>query len=93
MDKAYRNRPLTHKQKHRNKRISKSRYIVERTNTTVKNIFKFTRTRYIGLTKVKAQAILVAVVHNLLKAANKINIEIDFYKKVLSEKSLGGLFA
>lgn len=93
MNKAYRNRPLTYKQKHRNKRISSSRYIVERTNATVKNIFKFTRARYVGLNKVRTQAILVAVAHNLLKAANKIQVEIGFYKKVLSEKSLGGLFA
>ena len=53
MDKAYRNNPLTYKQKKRNKRISKSRYIVERTNATVKNIFKFAKTRYIGLERVK----------------------------------------
>jgi len=93
MDKAYRNNPLTYKQKKRNKRISKSRYIVERTNATIKNIFKFTKTRYIGLERVKNQALLVAVAHNLLKAANKINVEIGFYRKVVSEKSIGGLFA
>jgi IS5 family transposase len=93
MDKAYRNRPLTYKQKQRNKRISGTRYIVERTNATIKNIFKFTRTRYVGLNKVRTQALLIAVAHNLLKAANKIQVEIRFYKKVLSEKSLGGLFA
>ena len=93
MDKAYRNRPLTYKQKQRNKRISKSRYIVERTNATVKNIFKFSKSKYIGLDKVKNQALLVAVAHNLLKAANKIKVEIGFYRKVVSEKSIGGLFA
>jgi len=93
MDKAYRNRPLTYKQKQRNKRISSSRYIVERTNATIKNIFKFTRARYVGLDKVKNQALLVAVAHNLLKAANKIKVEIGFYRKVVSEKSIGGLFA
>ncbi len=93
MDKAYRNRPLTYKQKQRNKRISKSRYIVERTNATIKNIFKFSKSKYIGLDKVKNQALLVAVAHNLLKAANKIKVEIGFYRKVVSEKSIGGLFA
>ena len=93
MDKAYRNTPLTQKQKHRNKRISGSRYIVERTNATLKNIFKFNRTKYVGLERVKNQALLVAVAHNLLKAANKINVEIEFYRKVVSEKSIGGLFA
>ena len=93
MDKAYRNKPLTYKQKQRNKRISSSRYIVERTNATIKNILKFTRAKYVGLEKVRNQALLVAVAHNLLKAANKIKIEIEFYRKVVSEKSIGGLFA
>ena len=92
MDKAYRNTPLTHKQKQRNKRISGSRYIVERTNATIKNIFKFTRAKYIGLERVKNQALLVAVAHNLLKAANKIIVQIEFYRKVVSKNSIIGLF-
>jgi hypothetical protein len=45
------------------------------------------------LERVKNQALLVAVAHNLLKAANKIKVEIGFYRKVVSEKSIGGLFA
>ena len=92
MDKAYRNNPLTHKQKQRNKRISSSRYIVERTNATIKNIFKFARAKYVGLERVKNQALLLAVAHNLLKAANKISVEIDFYRKVVSKNSIIGLF-
>ena len=70
MDKAKRNTKLTFKQLYRNKRISKTRYIVERTNATTKNIFGFTRSKYIGIAKVKTQALLVAIAHNLLKAAN-----------------------
>lgn len=93
MDKAYRNKALTHKQINRNKRISKTRYIVERTNATTKNIFKFSRTRYIGLARVKAQGLLVAIAHNLLKAANKINVSEVFYRKVVSKNCLNGLFA
>jgi IS5 family transposase len=93
MDKAYRNKALTRKQIQRNKRISKTRYIVERTNATTKNIFKFDRTKYIGLAKVKVQALLVAIAHNLLKAANKIKVSEIFYRKVVSKNCFYGLFA
>jgi IS5 family transposase len=93
MDKAKRNTPLTKKQMYRNKRISKTRYIVERTNATVKNIFKFGKSRYVGISRVTGQAILVAVAHNLLKAANKIDINMTFYRKVVSKNCLNGLFA
>ena len=61
MDKAKRNTKLTYKQIKRNKRISKTRYIVERTNAVTKNIFGFTRSKYLGIVKVKAQALLVAL--------------------------------
>jgi IS5 family transposase len=93
MDKAYRNKALTRKQIERNKRISKTRYIVERTNATVKNILKFDKTKYIGLAKVKTQALLVAIAHNLLKAANKIKVSEIFYRKVVSKNCFNGLFA
>lgn len=93
MSKASRNNPLTKAQINRNKRISKTRYIIERTNATVKNIFKFTKTRYVGLNRVKTQSLLIAVAHNLLKAANKINVSEVFYKKVVSKNCLSGLFA
>ena len=93
MDKAYRNRALTRKQIERNKRISKTRYIVERTNATTKNIFKFDRAKYIGLAKVKSQALLVAIAHNLLKAANKIKLLVDIPKIIVSIPCEIGLFA
>lgn len=91
MDKAYRNKALTQKQINRNKRISKTRYIVERTNATIKNIFKFGKTKYIGMARVKTQALLVAIAHNLLKAANKINVSEIFYRKVVSKNCFYGL--
>jgi hypothetical protein len=40
------------------------------------------------LAKVKAQALLVAIAHNLLKAANKIQVTQVFYRKVVSKKLL-----
>lgn len=73
MDKAKRNTKLTYKQLKRNKRISKTRYIVERINAITKNIFGFTKSKYIGIAKVKTQALLVAIAHDLLKVANKIS--------------------
>jgi len=47
---------------------------------------------YIGLERVKNQVLLVAVAHNLLKAANKIIVQIEFYRKVVSKNSIIGLF-
>ena len=93
MDKAFRNTPLTKKQKNRNKRISKTRYIVERTNATTAVRFNFKRTKYIGIAKVKAQALLVAMAHNLLKAANKIKLINSFTRITLPKICDFGLFA
>lgn len=93
MDKAVRNKALTKKQLNRNKRIGTTRYIVERTNATTKNIFKLGKAKYIGLIKVQAQSLLVAIAHNLLKAANKIQVLETFYRKVVSRNCLNGLFA
>ena len=56
-------------------------------------IVKFGKTRYIGLARVKAQALLVAIAHNLLKAANKIKVSEVFYRKVVSKNCFNGLFA
>jgi IS5 family transposase len=88
MDQAYKNKSLTRWQKLRNTLISKKRYIVERTNATIKNIFNFYRAKYIGLKKVSLQAHLVALAHNLLKAANKITLDLNHYRKMLTLSSL-----
>ena len=92
MDKAKRNTKLTFKQLYRNKRISKTRYIVERTNATTKNIFGFTRSKYIGIAKVKTQALLVAIAHNLLKAANKISLTLDNSIQILRKRQISWVF-
>ncbi len=92
MDKAKRKTKLTFKQLYRNKRISKTRYIVERTNATTKNIFGFTRSKYIGIAKVKTQALLVAIAHNLLKAANKISLTLDNSVQILRKRQISWVF-
>ena len=57
MHKAQRNKPPSSRQKSANKRISKTRYIIE---------------QCFGTKKVNAQLTLKAICLNLLKAANKI---------------------
>ena len=93
MKKATRGKLLDKKQIHRNKRISKTRYIVERTNATTASRFHFKRTKYIGLAKVKTQALLVATAHNLLKAANKIKLLACIPRITVSIPCKIGLFA
>lgn len=93
MKKATRGKPLDKKQLHRNKRISKTRYIVERTNATTSCRFHFKKTKYVGLAKVTAQAVLVATAHNLLKAANKIKLLTDIPRIIVSIPCEIGLFA
>ena len=88
-----RNSTLTKEQIQRNKKISKTRYIVERTNATTAVRFNFKRAKYIGLAKVNGQALLVAIAHNLLKAANKIKILIPVTRIIVSKKYDLGLFA
>ena len=93
MKKATRGKALDKKQLHRNKRISKTRYIVERTNATTSCRFHFKKAKYIGLARVTAQALLVATAHNLLKAANKINLLTDIPRIIVSIPCEIGLFA
>ncbi len=93
MKKAVRGKPLDKKQLHRNKRISKTRYIVERTNATTSTRFHFKKAKYIGLARVTAQALLVATAHNLLKAANKIKLVADIPRIIVSIPCEIGLFA
>lgn len=72
MHKAQRNKPLSPRQKSANKRISKTRYIVEQCFGTMKRLFGMSRASYTGTKKVNAQFTLKAICLNLLKAANKI---------------------
>jgi IS5 family transposase len=93
MDKATRNNPLSKKQLNRNKRIGKIRYIVERTNATTTTRFNFRKSKYLGLLKTKSQSLLVAIAHNLLKAANKIELINTNSRIIVSNVCNFGLFA
>ena len=77
MHKAQRNKPLSSRQKSANKRISKTRYIVEQCFGTMKRLFGMSRASYIGTKKVNAQFTLKAICLNLLKAANKICLKTE----------------
>ncbi|MEB3702658.1 IS5 family transposase [Candidatus Bealeia paramacronuclearis] len=72
MEKAKRNKPLTHWQKVFNRMISKIRYRVEQGFGTLKRKFKFTRASYFTTPKVQGQMALKAIAFNLLKATNKV---------------------
>ncbi len=73
MEKARRNKPLTHWQKVFNRMISKIRYKVEQGFGTLKRKFRFTRASYFTTPKVQGQMVLKAIAFNLLKAANKVS--------------------
>lgn len=74
MEKANRDKPLTHWQKIKNRLISGKRFIVEQSFGTLKRRFKFERASYITRMKVEAQLILKAICFNLLKAINKVEL-------------------
>lgn len=70
--RAVKNKPLTTRQKQVNRRISKTRYIVEQAFGTAKRLLQIGRASYMTTIKVNAQMILKATCLNLIKAANKI---------------------
>ena len=76
MQKAHRGRPLSQKQKIRNGRLAKVRYVVEQSFGTLHRKFRYGRAAYFGLRKVSAQSHLKAMCVNLLKAANRIRVPV-----------------
>ena len=74
MFKASKNKPLTADEKNFNKEVSKVRYVIERAFGTLKQKFKFHKTRYMGLAKVEAEMFMKCICCNLLKAVNKISV-------------------
>jgi IS5 family transposase len=70
MSKAYRNRPLSEKEKKRNAGLSKIRWIVERSFGTLKKVQGFMRARYLGRAKIELELYFQALAHNMRKAIN-----------------------
>jgi len=68
MNRAYRNRPLTERERKRNKLISKKRGIVERTFGTLKLHYGLARASYLGTAKVTGELLLSSLAYNLKRA-------------------------
>ena len=70
LHRAYRNTPLTSKQKQENKQHSSIRYIVERTFGLLKLHHDLGKARYLGLERNKTRAQLIVMSHNLKTGMN-----------------------
>ncbi len=68
LERAYRNKPLTEKQKRKNQQISITRSIVERTFGVLKQHHGMANTRYLGIARNKARLGLMCIAHNLKRA-------------------------
>ncbi|MDO4643954.1 MAG: transposase, partial [Cardiobacteriaceae bacterium] len=74
MRKGKRGRSLAQAERARNKRLSKTRYVIEQSFGTLHRRFCHKRARYFGWVKVAAQSHLKAICVNLLKAGNRPDI-------------------
>lgn len=68
MNKAARNRRLTKREQQRNKLISATRSIIERSFGTLKHLYGLARASYMGIAKVEGEFLLCAMAFNLKKA-------------------------
>jgi transposase, IS5 family len=67
LHKAVKNKPLTALQKKINKKISQTRYKIERTFGSMHRWFKAATARYVGLEKTHAQHLLQGICYNLYR--------------------------
>ena len=65
--KAYRNKPLTSREKQYNKLVGKVRYKIERVFGSIKRWFGRLEARYVGLLKTHGQHVLEALAYNLYR--------------------------
>ncbi len=70
LHRAYRNTPLTDRQKQENKQRSSIRYIVERTFGLLKQHHGLAKARYLGLERNKTRAQLIVMSYNLKTGMN-----------------------
>jgi len=68
MRRAYRNKPLTERERVRNKLISKKRHVVERVFGTLKQHYGMARASYLGTLKVQGKLLLLSLAYNLKRA-------------------------
>jgi IS5 family transposase len=67
LNKAQKNKPLTELEKKINKKISQTRYKIERTFGSMKRWFKTGEARYIGKAKMHSQHLLQGICYNLYR--------------------------
>ncbi len=70
--KAKKGKPLTEREKLRNKLIGKTRFKVERTFGSIKRWFNSTHARYKGITKMHTQNLMEAIAYNLYRSPGRV---------------------
>ena len=65
MNRAYRNKPLTERERKRNKLISRRRYVVERVFGTLKQRYAMVRASYLGTVKVQGELLLSSLAYTI----------------------------
>ena len=70
LQRAYRNKPLTEKQKLHNRFASEVRYVVERTFGVLKRYYGLGHARYMGIERNQARLTIICIAHNLKRAMN-----------------------
>jgi IS5 family transposase len=68
LHRARKGKPLTEREKLRNKLIGKTRFKIERTFGSIKRWFNSTHTRYKGMAKTHTQNLIEAIAYNLYRA-------------------------
>jgi transposase, IS5 family len=72
LSKAKKGKPLTEREKLRNKLIGKTRFKVERTFGSIKRWFNSTHARYKGITKMHTQNLMEAIAYNLYRSPGRV---------------------
>lgn len=72
LDKGKRNKGLSNKQKHRNKKLSSVRAKVEHPFCIVKHLWGYSKTRYRGIQKNASQLLMLFTLSNLYKTRRKL---------------------
>lgn len=70
--KAKKGKPLTEREKLRNKLIGKTRFKVERTFGSIKRWFNSTHARYKGIAKMHTQNLMEAIAYNLYRSPGRV---------------------
>lgn len=76
LERAYRNKKLTVKQKQRNKLLSRTRFIVERFFGVAKLHYGMSKARYVGLMRNKMRVAIICMAHNIKRGVS-LQLEIE----------------